>query len=480
MSMKILATSDWHLGNLFHGNDRLPEHKHFLKWLLEQIAEQKPDALLIAGDIFDNGNPSAAAQTVYYEFLADATQLCPNMQVIITAGNHDSASRLEAPRPLLTRYHVEIRGNIRKIWQQGGSKEEEENKSEEDEEETGNKDNGMKAGNNESGHWIYSFDDLIIPVTSEEGEEVIVLAVPFLRSDVVQNASYSQGVNEFLRELTAEARKKYPGRKCIMMAHMYAKGSDIAKKDASEKIIIGGQEEVDLEGWNEHPDYMTCGHIHKRQHIWNTDWARYTGSILPMSFAEKDYTHGIDLITIGCDKGEKEEMEAKEEEEEGMKKEEEKEKENCKGKSKYIKVDFLEYKPQHALRILPKDEEELTFKKWQKLINSELSERTDGELSDHFDYVMLKVKQEKLTSDDIKELEKLVNEKDAVLCKIQRIIPQLDLSTIQGSQHITSIEDIINRPPLDTLKEAFAIRHNAPMNERQEKMLSDLLTTSSL
>ena len=85
MSMKILATSDWHLGNLFHGNDRLPEHKHFLKWLLEQIAEQKPDALLIAGDIFDNGNPSAAAQTVYYEFLADATQLCPNMQVIITA-----------------------------------------------------------------------------------------------------------------------------------------------------------------------------------------------------------------------------------------------------------------------------------------------------------------------------------------------------------------------------------------------------------
>lgn len=460
MSMKIIATSDWHLGNLFHGNDRLPEHKHFLKWLLEQIAEQKPDALLIAGDIFDNGNPSAAAQTVYYEFLADATQLCPNMQVIITAGNHDSASRLEAPRPLLTRYHVEIRGNIRKIWQQGGSKEEKENKSEEDEEETGNKENGMKAGNNESGgHWLYSFDDLIIPVTNEEGEEVIILAVPFLRSDVVQNASYSQGVNDFLRELTAEARKKYPGRKCIMMAHMYAKGSDIAKKDASEKIIIGGQEEVDLEGWNDHPDYMTCGHIHKRQHIWNTDWARYTGSILPMSFAEKDYTHGIDLITI--DHGE---------EDEGKET----------GKSKEWKVDFLEYKPQHALRILPEDEEELTFKKWQKLINSQLSERTDDELSDHFDYVMLKVKQEKLSNDDIKELEKLVNEKDAVLCKIQRIIPQLDLSTIQGSQHITSIEDIINRPPLDTLKEAFAIRHNAPMNERQEKMLSDLLTTSSL
>lgn len=96
-------------------------------------------------------------------------------------------------------------------------------------------------------------------------------------------------------------------------------GFGYRQEGCEREIIIGGQEEVDLEGWNDHPDYMTCGHIHKRQHIWNTDWARYTGSILPMSFAEKDYTHGIDLITIGCDKGEKEEMEAKEEEEEGMK-----------------------------------------------------------------------------------------------------------------------------------------------------------------
>lgn len=479
--MKILATSDWHLGNLFHGNDRLPEHKHFLKWLLGQIAEQKPDALLIAGDIFDNGNPSAAAQTVYYEFLADATHLCSNMQVIITAGNHDSASRLEAPRPLLTRYHVEIRGNIRKIWQQGGSGMDKDARNEK-----GKDENKKDEANETGGHWIYSFDDLIIPVTNEKGEEVIVLAVPFLRSDVVQNASYSQGVNDFLRELTALARQKYPGKKCIMMAHMYAKGSDIAKQDASEKIIIGGQEEVDLEGWTDHPDYMTCGHIHKRQHIWNTDWARYTGSILPMSFAEKDYSHGIDLITIEDEKNQNEG--GKDHDEEGKNHDEGAGKDS----QKKIQVDFLEYKPQHALRILPENEEELTFKKWQKLINAELSDRgkrepskkenrelsdrENSELSDHFDYVMLKVKQEKLSNDDIKELEKLVNEKDAVLCKIQRIIPQLDLSTIQGSQRITSIEDIVNRPPLDTLKEAFAIKHNAPMNERQEKMISELLT----
>ncbi len=81
------------------------------------------------------------------------------MQVIITACNHDSASRQEAPRPLLTRYHVALRGNVRKIWKQGES---------EDDDKTG-------------GHWFYSFDDLIIPVTNEAGEEVIILAVRFLR-----------------------------------------------------------------------------------------------------------------------------------------------------------------------------------------------------------------------------------------------------------------------------------------------------------
>ena len=119
--MKIIATSDWHLGNMFHGNDRLPEHRHFLDWLLHQLSEHKPDALLVAGDIFDNGNPSAAAQTEYYRFLADATQTCPGMRIIITAGNHDSASRLEAPRPMLSRHNVEIRGNVRRVWVQEDS-----------------------------------------------------------------------------------------------------------------------------------------------------------------------------------------------------------------------------------------------------------------------------------------------------------------------------------------------------------------------
>lgn len=415
--MKIICTSDWHLGNLFHGNDRLPEHRHFLSWLLARIKEQHPDALLIAGDIFDNGNPSAAAQSAYYEFLADATETCPDMNVVIIAGNHDSASRLEAPRALLTRHKVEIRGNIHRSW----------------------------VANEDGGNWVINYDDLMIPINGGDGSQAIVLTVPYLRSDVVQNANYSEGVNTILRELTAKAREKYRDSPLIMIAHMYAKGADIAKSDASEKIVIGGQEEVNMQGWDEHPDYFACGHIHKRQHIWNTDWAHYSGSVLPMSFAEKDYHHGVDMVTI----------------ENGTK----------------PQIEFLEYEPQHKLLFLPEAEEELTSKKLEKRINAELQNKTEDKLDDNFVYLVLKVTLEKVNNDAIKELEALIGTKNAVLCKIQKIIPELDITTISGSQHLQSIDDILNRDPLDTLKETFVVKNGKEMTDHQEKMLTDLLNS---
>ena len=114
--MKIFTTGDWHIGNIFHGNDRLDEHKHFFNWLLDKIKEYQPDALLVAGDVFDNGNPSNVAQAAYYNFLAQAHSLAPDMHIIITAGNHDSPSRLESPRELLTIMNMQIRGNVKRNW----------------------------------------------------------------------------------------------------------------------------------------------------------------------------------------------------------------------------------------------------------------------------------------------------------------------------------------------------------------------------
>ena len=167
--IKILATSDWHLGNVFKGFDRQAEHVHFLEWLLATIDRERPDVLLVAGDVFDNSNPSAAAQRLYYDFLDRVTVAAPGMAVVIIAGNHDSATRLEAPRALLERRGVQVRGVVRR--QADGQPD-----------------------------WA----ELLVPVESRDGERAWIMAVPYLRDgDFARDAGYGEGAVGFIRSLVA-------------------------------------------------------------------------------------------------------------------------------------------------------------------------------------------------------------------------------------------------------------------------------------
>ena len=108
--IRILHTADWHLGQTFFGYDRTEEHGVFLNWLAEEIRQKEIDALIIAGDVFDVSNPSAASQSMYYQFIYRVTAENPYLQIVIVAGNHDSAARLEAPLPLLQAMRTEVRG----------------------------------------------------------------------------------------------------------------------------------------------------------------------------------------------------------------------------------------------------------------------------------------------------------------------------------------------------------------------------------
>jgi len=145
--IRILHTADWHLGQTFFGYDRAEEHKAFLDWLAEEIRQNEIDALVIAGDVFDVSNPSAASQRIYYEFIYRVTAENPKLQIVIVAGNHDSAARLEAPLPLLQAMRTEVRGVVRKL--EGGE---------------------------------IDYDHLTIELKNREGEvEVLCMAVPFLR-----------------------------------------------------------------------------------------------------------------------------------------------------------------------------------------------------------------------------------------------------------------------------------------------------------
>src|SRR6516165_2188382 len=110
--LRILHTADWHLGQSFHGFDRDREHAIFLDWLVSIIRERRADALIITGDVFDSVNPSAGAQRRFFDFLAHAHAKAPSLQIIVIAGNHDAAARLEAPSGLFESLNIKAVGTV--------------------------------------------------------------------------------------------------------------------------------------------------------------------------------------------------------------------------------------------------------------------------------------------------------------------------------------------------------------------------------
>ena len=110
--LRIIHTADWHLGHHLQGVSRDYEHQQFLDWLLLQLEQRQVDVLVVAGDIFDTANPSAAAQAQLYEFIVKARNKCPQIDIILLGGNRDSASRLDAPGGLFSALGVSVVGGL--------------------------------------------------------------------------------------------------------------------------------------------------------------------------------------------------------------------------------------------------------------------------------------------------------------------------------------------------------------------------------
>ncbi len=264
--LSILHTADWHLGQTLSGFDRSIEHSAFLDWLLLQIESMQPDALLLAGDVFDSINPSAHAQRQYYNFLAQAHALCDTMNIIIVAGNHDAGARLEAPRVLLDSMRISVVGTVLR-----------------------DEDGKINIGR------------LVVPVRDLNGKlQAIVAAIPFLRpSDVpfVDGAKdpYLDGIRE-LYQLATEQVCKYrqdhsANVPIIAMGHLHLDGGE-ESKDSERRLVIGGAEAVNVDLFSDKWAYVALGHLHKAQGFQNGR-IRYSGSPLPLSFTEKSYTHQI-------------------------------------------------------------------------------------------------------------------------------------------------------------------------------------------
>lgn len=267
--MKILHTADWHLGNTFHNYSRTSEHKHILTWLLSVLQEQQPDALIVSGDIFDTSNPSAVAEELLYDFLLHATLLVPGLQVVMIAGNHDSAGRLEAPAALLKTHNVYVRGAVHC---------------------------------NEKGE--PQFDYYLLPLADRRTGQAacVCMAIPYLRGgDYPMGMTPEEGMRYFFKEMQRHLQQsEFKDLPVIAAAHFYAAGSDICQNEHSERLVVGGQDCVDADVIGSNVRYAALGHIHKAQRIAGTN-AYYAGSVLPMSFSEVNYQHGIQCVDIDED-----------------------------------------------------------------------------------------------------------------------------------------------------------------------------------
>ncbi len=270
--MRILHTSDWHIGHALYGRKRNDEHEKFLIWLTAEIKEKDIGALIVAGDVFDTNAPGSAAQGLYYDFLTSLLGSCCRT-VVIVAGNHDSPGLLEAPAGILERL------NIYTI--------------------------GLAAEPKRH----------VVVMHGKDGTpEAICCAVPYLRkNEMVRLEDDSTGSDDkivaataaFYRDVAAEAvsLREALGADIPIIAtgHLFAQGAARSEGDGVRELYVGSLGQVGADIFPGAFDYVALGHIHGEQRVMGSERIRYCGSPLHMSFSElnkKKYVLEMDTETM--------------------------------------------------------------------------------------------------------------------------------------------------------------------------------------
>ncbi|WP_214512720.1 exonuclease SbcCD subunit D C-terminal domain-containing protein [Pseudomonas brassicacearum] len=266
--MRLFHTSDWHLGQNLHGQERDFEHACFLDWLLRQLTHEKPDVLLIAGDIFDTVNPPVKAQERLYDFIVSAHEQNANLTIVMIAGNHDSGSRIELPAPLMRRLRTHALGRV--LWLDDGQ---------------------------------LDVERLLLPLPDAKGKvKAWCLALPFLRPAEVTGAQlgddYLRGIGQVHEWLIAAANsKRKKGQALIAISHAHMAGGSVSE-DSERSLIIGNAEALPASLFGPSISYVALGHLHKPQKVNGEERIRYSGSPIPLSFSEIGYQHQILDITL--------------------------------------------------------------------------------------------------------------------------------------------------------------------------------------
>ncbi len=253
--MKILHTSDWHLGQVFYGYDRQEEHTFFFERLKEAVMQNGPDALLVSGDIFDVSNPSSGVARMFKDRVLELHALFPETVIIVTAGNHDSASRIDIDRNLWRANGVHVIGSV-----------------------------GRKEGE-------FDFSGNIIEIPGKG----FVAAIPFVNRTFMSKCGEKETPESvFFRKVAESVSERNPDNlPVVLMTHLAVTGCD---QEGHRDNVIGGLDSTPKEVFGEIFDYVALGHIHKPQQF---DGGRisYCGSPLPLSFDES-FHHGVNFVDV--------------------------------------------------------------------------------------------------------------------------------------------------------------------------------------
>ncbi|PIE91249.1 MAG: exonuclease sbcCD subunit D [Acidobacteria bacterium] len=271
--MKILHTSDWHLGRSLYGRKRYEEFSAFLDWLTQTIEKEKIDALLVAGDVFDTSTPSNRAQELYYSFLCRVASSCCR-HVVVIAGNHDSPSFLNAPKELLRALNVYVVGAM-----------------------------------------TDSLEDEVIVLQSDDKPEAIVCAVPYLRDKDIRtvepgetiddkNAKLLEGLKKHYTDVCTIAEQKqtefknagYTDIPVIAMGHLFTAGGKTVDGDGVRELYVGSLAHAGLDIFPSSIDYLALGHLHVPQIVGGSTHIRYSGSPIPMGYGEASQGKKVVLI----------------------------------------------------------------------------------------------------------------------------------------------------------------------------------------
>ena len=271
--MKVIHTADWHIGQIFHNYSREEEHKYFFEQLKSIIINEKPDVLVVSGDVFHTATPSIVSQRLYYNFIVDLSRLDPDLQIVITSGNHDSPSRLEAPRPLWEAFNVSVVGML-----------------------------DYQTDTDEFG---LNFDasKIEIPITKNGKITGWVLAVPYMNAgnypQIAENESVSKRIAAFYDKLLNHLKNRadYNDNQSIVATGHMAVVNALIWGHSTD--IIGKLETIDIQDFTSVNgiNYWAFGHIHYPQAIKGMENMRYAGSPLPISFNE-NYEHSVVSVNI--------------------------------------------------------------------------------------------------------------------------------------------------------------------------------------